>query len=69
MFQITNNPVFDAEIHSQEADRDYLTCQMCGGQIYREDETYEGDSYYDFDGTIICEDCLREYAKQFRKTA
>lgn len=69
MFQITDNPVLDAEAHSIEPDRPYFLCDICGGKIYREDDIHEGDVHYDFDGEKVCEDCLGVYAKRFRARA
>lgn len=33
------------------------TCSDCKEPIY------EGDMYYDINGKIICEDCLKDYEK------
>ena len=38
-------------------------CDECGGDICA------GEEYYDFDGVIVCYDCLRDYLKQFKKEA
>lgn len=32
-------------------------CMVCNREIY------EGESYYDFSGDIVCEDCLSDYVK------
>ena len=39
------------------------TCDECGREIYANKE------YYDFDGIIICENCLYDYARRFKKEA
>ena len=61
-----NSPVLDAELHSQEPKRDYYVCDICGERIYKEDDVYEGDIYYDFDGEKVCEECLSKYARRFK---
>ncbi len=33
-------------------------CCLCGGEIY------EGEAYYYIDGTVFCEDCLEDYARE-----
>lgn len=38
-------------------------CDYCGQYIY------EGQGYYDFNGTIICEDCLIDYCNKYKKIA
>ena len=37
-----------------------LTCDYCNDHIYF------GYDYYDFDGKIVCEDCLSRYTDEFR---
>jgi hypothetical protein len=32
-------------------------CDICNGSIY------DGDEYYDVDGTIICEECIGDFKK------
>ena len=42
----------------------YAVCRLCLRDIL------EGDDMYDMpDGAIICEDCLEEWAKDYRKEA
>lgn len=64
-----NNPILEAELCAREPERNYITCVICKGKIYQEDEIYEGDTYYDFDEGPVCEECLREYAKKYRRIA
>lgn len=33
-------------------------CENCGANIIT------GEEYYDIKGTVICEECIREYKKQ-----
>ena len=40
-----------------------MYCENC------DDPIYSGDIYYDFDGFVVCDGCLPEYLKEFRKTA
>ena len=37
-------------------------CNCCGGEIY------EGESYYNIDGSAVCPDCLEEFAKDYFKS-
>ena len=62
----TNNPIYDAECQEQ-ADRDFILCDICGHPIYREDGFYNGDMVYEVDGLAICEDCIRDYIKSCGK--
>lgn len=42
--------------------RTVCRCDSCGSDIY------EGDYFYDFDGDIICADCMEDYVKEhFRR--
>lgn len=53
------------EEHEQEGlDRSYKTCEVCGSPIYEEDDTYEGDEYYEVDDIIICTDCFHDWARE-----
>ena len=35
-------------------------CKICNRYIF------EGESYYDFSGDIVCEDCLSDYVKEHK---
>lgn len=64
----TGNPQMDAEVHQQRLQearnsRDFIECDICHGEIFREDDEYEGDVYYELDGLNICEECLDRYLK------
>lgn len=39
----------------------FCRCEMCDAEIY------EDNDYYDFDGYIVCEDCIKDYLKDHRK--
>ena len=72
MIFFSSNPVHDAEFYQQhleavEASRDYIKCDYCGGKIYRENNIYEGDIYYQIDGENICEDCIREIVQKYKR--
>lgn len=42
--------------------RTVCRCESCSSDIY------EGDYFYDFDGDIICADCMEEYVNEhFRR--
>ena len=58
----TDDPVrdqmrYEAGIEEMDAKREYITCDRCGGKIYKRDEFYDGDSYYEIEGQNLCEDC------------
>lgn len=64
----SDDPVRDAErylnhLEEDEKKRDYITCDFCGGKIYRADDHYEGSTYYVLDGHTICEDCIHDYVE------
>jgi len=48
-------------------------CNDCYPKVFAIDELgreiYEGESYYDFDGELVTEDSLKEWAEKYRKTA
>ena len=56
----TDDPVKDAETYSWE--REHMSieevpeCEVCGHRI-------EEDYYFDFDGWIVCQECLNEHKK------
>ena len=55
----TDDPVKDAETYEWEKNhmnRDIPECEECG---YRVDEDY----YYEFDGKVICPDCMKQHRK------
>lgn len=35
-------------------------CMVCNREIY------EGESYYDFAGDVVCNDCLKDYIKEHK---
>ena len=35
------------------------TCEVCGNEIHA------GEDHYDFDGELVCDDHLREWAKKY----
>ena len=43
------------------------TCKVCHQPIYGETALYYADDYYDFDGSLVCDDCLREFCQRFKK--
>lgn len=50
-----------------EYNRDYINCDVCHNPIYRADDLYDGDDYYELDELNICTDCIHEYTWQHRK--
>lgn len=56
--QIENRMVAESELMY----RTVCICDSCCSDIY------EGDYFYDFDGDIICADCMEEYVNEhFRR--
>jgi len=60
---IENPMVMNIERHDTVSHRRLVVdrCDICGYSIL------EGDEYYDFDGDIVCEECLLDYAHRYRK--
>lgn len=50
-----------------EYKQETIKCDICDGEIYLEDDCYYGDIYYNIDGYDICEECILEYMKAYRK--
>lgn len=50
------------ELANEETDIAYV-CDICDGNVYY------GDTYYDIDGLIICEDCIEKYLLEQAKDA
>lgn len=62
----TDDPVRDAARYDAEQDRKLAECcigkcTQCGAVLY------SFDDYYDVDGTLICDDCLYDWAAQYKK--
>lgn len=57
--------MFDMYEHSYEYKRAFVVdkCGPCGRDIYTSEE------YYDFDGEIVCEDCIYKYLTEHKKEA
>lgn len=69
----TGDPVRDAEHYYQALEearntRDYFLCDECHGEIFKENEYYDGDEYYELDGKRICGECIDRYIKDCRRT-
>lgn len=39
-------------------------CAECRCDIHDSTFGYESDFYYDFDGDMVCEDCLEDYCRR-----
>lgn len=52
-------------IRNDPQEKDYILCRRCGNEIY------EGNEYFLFENTVLCEDCideiLRDYKTESRK--
>ena len=55
-------PRFEAD-----PDREYVLCDHCSGYIFKEDDAYYGDVYYELNDEKICEYCIDEYLKENKK--
>lgn len=67
----SGDPIRDAErwqeeLEDMESGRDFILCDNCGGKIFREDDKFDGDDYWEFDDAIVCKECLDEYLKVHR---
>lgn len=58
--KIENRMVVDSE---WRAEKPILQCECCNSGIY------EDESYYDVNGDIVCEDCLKDYMRFYRRVA
>lgn len=59
MEQVENHMVVDSLWRTLY--KPFCRCEMCDAEIY------EDNDYYDFDGYIVCEDCIKDYLKDHRK--
>lgn len=58
----TNNPARDAERyheHLEDSGKKIGVCEHCSDPIF------EGEDYYDIDGDMVHEDCIRDYAERW----
>lgn len=63
MMFYSDDPIRDAERHQAwlDARQEVIgKCEHCGDDIYADED------YYDIEGEIIHEDCLREWAEKYR---
>lgn len=63
MMFYSDDPIRDAERHQAwlDARQEVIgKCEHCGDNIYADED------YYDIEGEIIHEDCLREWAEKYR---
>ena len=60
--RIENRMVVDSEWAWQN-NTPSLHCDFCGCGIY------SGEYFYDFDGDIVCEECIDGYTKHYRREA
>ena len=43
-------------------------CEWCECDIHGEDSTHYADTYYDIEGTLVCENCIRVFVdRMYRK--
>lgn len=52
---------WDAEQNRRQQEHRIGRCAQCGEDIH------DYDDYYDFDGTIVHDDCVLDYIAQFKK--
>ena len=62
----TDDPVRDAENWAAREDSRPLLghCAICSQEIRGENEDYDADDAYEFDGDYVCDDCLRTYLEK-----
>ena len=51
------------ERQQEERRPPHVKCDICGAQIYMENDLYEQDDAYEIDGLTICEECIGDYIK------
>ena len=58
-----DDPVRDAEDWAAREDTRPLLghCEICGQEIYGEDDDYDADDAYVFEGDYVCDNCLFKY--------
>lgn len=55
---------FDRRMDAQQQDYEVAkTCDICSSDIC------VGEEYYDFDGEIVCNNCIRDYVDDFKVIA
>lgn len=45
----------------------YVECECCEGFILVESDRFCTDTYYEINDDTVCDDCILDYIKQFRK--
>jgi len=64
----SDDPVKDAEMYAYnlEIKRPLIgECIICGREIRGEDDEYYKDDAYWINDDLVCDDCLRDYAKKY----
>lgn len=66
--RITNNPIADAEEWGNREDPRPLLghCNICDCEIHGSGNGWDPDDAYVIEGDYVCDDCLREYMKEWR---
>lgn len=62
----TDNPVMDAEMYDRAMEREMERSRR-GKCAYCRETIYGCDEYYDFDGELVHDECLIDWAAQYRK--
>lgn len=64
----TSNPIGDAERWASREDERPLFgyCEICGREIRGSNDGWEADDAYKIDEELICDDCLRRWADDFK---
>lgn len=68
----SDNPVRDAEAYAYAMahindGRESIECDYCHGPVYKADDEHYGDDYYEVNGMVICDNCIRQYLKEIKK--
>ena len=68
MFMITDDPARDADRYYSELEEARERAVACLPVCSRCKEHIEDDDLYDFDGELVCEECLSDYiAENYKK--
>lgn len=61
----TDNPVRDAERYAYLQDKHAELCRI-GECAHCGEELHDYDEHYDFDGILVCDECLIDWAKNYK---
>lgn len=62
----TDDPVRDAELH-MELQEAYERAHRKGRCAHCRTYIHDYDDHYDFDGELVCDECLIDWAREYRQ--